>query len=125
MNPANPLPPLELDPRFIEAVRCFQEGDFDLASDGFEELFFESVREELPLVRLLLQVSVGVFHAQCGQRRPAVERLQEGMLAMGEVTDDRGFDLLALGSDVLQLIAEITAGGDQIRPRLVRRRAST
>lgn len=121
MNSASELPPLERDPRFEAAIRHFHEGEFDRAADGFEELFFEAVREELPLVRLLLQVSVGVFHAQCGQSRPALERLQEGLRALDDLTFDYGFDRSALRTDVERLIGEITAGRAQSRPRLLRR----
>ena len=112
---------MERDPRFAVAVAHFQAGDFDEASDGFEELFFEAVRDELAFVRVFLQVSAGVFHAQCGQRRPAVERLKEGLHAMDEVTNDRGFDLQALRRDAVRLIAQINAGEAQLRPKIVRR----
>lgn len=90
------LPPLEHDPRFHEALRHFAAGDWLEASDLFEELFFEAVRDEVPLVRALLQVSTGLHHIGRGQRRAAVERLEEGLLAIGEVTNPRGVDLEAL-----------------------------
>ena len=124
MNPPDQSVPVEKDPRFALAIAHFQAGDFDEASDGFEELFFEAVRDELGFVRVFLQISVGVFHAQCGQRRPAVERLEEGLRAVAEVKNDRGFDLQALGQDIERLIGQINAGEKQLRPKLVRRGAS-
>ena len=124
MNPPDQSVPVEKDPRFALAIAHFQAGDFDEASDGFEELFFEAVRDELGFVRVFLQISVGVFHAQCGQRRPAVERLEEGLRAVAEVKNDRGFDLQALRQDVERLIGQINAREKQLRPKLVRRGAS-
>jgi predicted metal-dependent hydrolase len=87
------LPPLEDDPRFAEALRHLDAGDWLEASDLFEELFFEAVRDELPLVRVLLQISTGMHHIARGQKRAARERLEEGMRVLVEVTDARGVDL--------------------------------
>ncbi len=90
------LPPLEDDPRFHEALRHFDAGDWLEASDLFEKLFFEAVRDELPLVRVLLQISTGMHHISRGQQRAARERLEEGLRGMGEVTNARGVDLAKL-----------------------------
>lgn len=87
------LPPLEDDPRFAAALAHFEAGDWLEASDLFEELFFESVRDEVPLVRALLQVSTGMHHLSRGQRRAARERLEEGLRALAGVTSARGVDL--------------------------------
>jgi hypothetical protein len=87
------LPPLEDDPRFHEALRHFDAGDWLEASDLFEELFFEAVRDELPLVRFLLQISTGMHHLARGQRRAAGERIEEGLRVFDEVTNARGVDL--------------------------------
>jgi hypothetical protein len=89
------LPPLEDDPRFAEGLRHLQGGDWLEASDLFEELFFEAVRDELPLVRFLLQVSTGMHHIARGQRRAAAQRLEEGLRALGDVTNARGVDVAA------------------------------
>src|SRR5687767_4309289 len=87
------LPPLEHDPRFADALRHLDAGDWLEASDLFEELFFEAVRDELPLVRVLLQISTGMHHVSRGQKRAARERLEEGLRVMGDVTNARGVDL--------------------------------
>ena len=92
------LPPLEDDPRFHEALRHFDAGDWLEASDLFEELFFEAVRDELPLVRVMLQISTGRHHLARGQHRAARERLEEGLRVMDEVTNARGVDLERLRS---------------------------
>src|SRR5688500_6658955 len=87
------LPPLEDDPRFHEALHHFDAGDWLEASDLFEELYFEAVRDELPLVRVLLQISTGMHHIARGQRRAARERIEEGLRVMSEVTDAHGVNL--------------------------------
>ncbi|HEY0160357.1 MAG TPA: DUF309 domain-containing protein [Thermoanaerobaculia bacterium] len=87
------LPPLEADSRFAEALGHLESGDWLEASDLFEELFFEAVRDELPLVRFLLQLSTGMHHVSRGQKRAARERLEEGLRVMGEVTNARGVEL--------------------------------
>jgi predicted metal-dependent hydrolase len=90
------LPPLEHDPRFADALRHFDAGDWLEASDLFEELFFEAVRDEVPLVRVMLQMSTGMHHLARGQRRAARERLEEGLRVLPEVGNARGVDLNAL-----------------------------
>lgn len=87
------LPPLEDDPRFAAALAHFGAGDWLEASDLFEELFFDAVRDEVPLVRALLQVSTGLHHISRGQRRAAIERLEEGLRVIETVTNARGVDL--------------------------------
>jgi predicted metal-dependent hydrolase len=109
---------LEHDPRFLAAVAQFNAGKFYEAGDGFEELFFEAVRDEVELVRAMLQVSVGAYHADTGQRRPAIERLEEALLAIERVTNDRGYDLGRLRDDIRVLMREIRAGKVLSWPRI-------
>jgi predicted metal-dependent hydrolase len=84
------------DPRFLRGIALFNEGDYLEASDCFEELFFEGIRDEPDFIRIFLQFSVGIFHAQTGQWRPAVERIEEGVRLVAANENDRGFDLAAL-----------------------------
>ncbi|HEV7764623.1 MAG TPA: DUF309 domain-containing protein [Thermoanaerobaculia bacterium] len=100
------LPPLEHDPRFAEALRHFEAGDWLEASDLFEELFFEAVRDEVPLVRVLLQISTGMHHIARGQHRAARERLEEGLRVIDEVTNARGVDLVGWRSRVMTVLGE-------------------
>lgn len=100
------LPPLEDDPRFAEALAHFARGDWLEASDLFEELFFEAVRDEVPLVRTLLQISTGMHHLSRGQRRAAVERLEEGLRALDTVTNRRGVDLEAVRARAGTVLAQ-------------------
>lgn len=109
------LPPLEDDPRFAEALRHFAGGDWLEASDLFEELFFEAVRDEVPLVRALLQISTGMHHISRGQRRAAAQRLEEGIRAIDAVTSARGVDLEALRAQAQAALAEF-AWNSQEKP---------
>jgi hypothetical protein len=94
------LPPLEEDPRFAAALAHLRSGDWLEASDLFEELYFEAVRDEVPLVRVLLQISTGMHHISRGQLRAAAQRLEEGLRCMAAVTNARGVDLAALQEQV-------------------------
>ena len=98
------------DPRFIRGVTLFNEGEYVEASDCFEELFFEGVRDEPEFVRIFLQFSVGIHHAEVGQRRPACERIDEGLRVLASCSDDHGIDLPSLG-------AGMRAGAQAIRDR--------
>ena len=99
------LPPLEDDPRFALALRHVAERDWLEASDLFEELFFEAVRDEVPLVRVLLQLTTAMHHLSRGQRNAARERLEEGLRAMRDVTNARGVDLDSLAEEAQRAIA--------------------
>lgn len=103
------LPPeaIETDPRFARGVTLFNSQEFYEAGDLFEELFFEAVGGELEFIRAFLQVSVGCVHAERRQPRPAIERLREAVLAIGRVTDDRGYELASLRSDILKLMSHL------------------
>ena len=96
---------IHTDARFLRGVELFNQHEFFDASEEFEELFFEAIRDEVEFVRVFLQVSVGLFHTQMKQWRPGVERLQEGVLAIDRVVDDRGYDLAALRGDAERAIA--------------------
>lgn len=104
------LPPLACDPRFAEALAYFEAGDWLEASDLFEELFFEAVRDEVPIVRALLQVSTGMHHISRGQRRAATERLEEGLRVLDGVTNAHGVDLEALRRRARETIVRLRRG---------------
>ena len=108
------LPALEDDPRFAEALAHFANRDWLEASDLFEELFFEAVRDEVPLVRALLQISTGMHHISRGQRRAAVERLEEGLRAIETVTNPRGVDLAALRAQARAALAQFARNSQEL-----------
>lgn len=89
-------------------MQLFNEGEYLEASDLFEELFFEGVDDEPDFIRIFLQFSVGIYHAQVSQRRPAVERIDEGLRLVAANVDDHGIDLATLAKGM-------RAGANQIR----------
>jgi hypothetical protein len=88
--------PLTADPRFVRGIALFNAGEYLESSDLFEELFFEGIRDEPDFIRIFLQFSVGIYHAETGQWRPAVERIEEGLLLVASNQNDRGIDLVTL-----------------------------
>jgi predicted metal-dependent hydrolase len=109
------------DPRFIRGLELFNEGEYLEASDVFEELFFEGVRGEPDFVRVFLQFSVGIYHAECGQWRPAVERIEEGLQLAATIQNDRMIDLPELAAGMKMGVAAVR---EKRRPRwpAIRRR---
>ena len=107
------LPPLENDPRFPTALAHVAAGDWLEAADLFEELYFEAVRDEVPLVTALLQISTGMHHISRGQRRAAVERLAEGLRVLETVTNARGVDLAQLRKQARAAIAQFARNSQE------------
>jgi predicted metal-dependent hydrolase len=106
------------DPRFIRGIALFNDGDYLEASDCFEELFFEGVRDEPDFIRIFLQFSVGIFHAQTGQWRPAVERIEEGLRLAAANQDDRGLDLVTLAASVKTGVKSVRDGRSASWPQI-------
>lgn len=117
--------PIEDDPRFLRGVALFNEGEFLDASEEFEDLFFEAVRDEVDFVRVFLQASTGIHHVERGQLRAAIERIEEGLKVIPAVRDPRGWHLAKLADDLKAVIPRIEArlAGDRSRiawPRIER-----
>lgn len=92
------------DPRFLQGIELFNAGDFDEAGDLFEDLFFEAVMWEVEFTRLLLQLSVGMLHAQRHQWRAAGERLGEGLKALDRLDKERGLPPPLLRAEIVSAI---------------------
>jgi predicted metal-dependent hydrolase len=107
------------DPRFIRGVTVFNEGEYLEASDCFEELFFEGVRDEPDFIRIFLQFSVGIHHAEFGQWRPAVERIEEGLLLVAQNQNDRGIDLVALAVGMKGGVRSVRERSKPVWPTIV------
>ncbi|HXA19750.1 MAG TPA: DUF309 domain-containing protein [Thermoanaerobaculia bacterium] len=104
------------DPRFLRGIALFNAGDYLDASDCFEELFFEGNRDEPDFIRIFLQFSVGIHHAQMGQWRPAVERIEEGLLLVSANQDDRGIDLAGLANQMKARVRSIREKSKPVWP---------
>jgi predicted metal-dependent hydrolase len=120
MNPSTADAPLELikDERFTRGVTLFNEGEYLEASDCFEELFFEGVRDEPDFIRIFLQFSVGIHHAEFGQWRPAVERIEEGLLLIASNQNDRGIDLAALAEGMKDGVRSVREKSKPVWPAI-------
>jgi hypothetical protein len=112
------------DPRFHAGVAAMNAHDYFDASEIFEDLFFEAVRDEVLFARLFLQVATGAHHLERGQRGAAADRLAEGLKALDLITNDRGWDLARLGDELRTLIANVRAGERWTWPE-VRRKATS
>jgi len=98
------------DPRFREGIRLFNAGDYLEASECFEDLFFEGVRDEPEFVRIFLQFAVGIHHVEMRQIRPATERIEEGLRLVPLTRDDRRVDLVLLAKGMRSGLAALRAG---------------
>jgi predicted metal-dependent hydrolase len=107
------------DPRLLAGIAHFNAGDYDLAADAFEELFFEAVRDEVEFIRALMQVATGIHHVERNQFRAAIERLQEGVRVIDAITNDRGYDFARLRADVIALLPKIAARSRGAKERIV------
>ena len=107
------------DPRFIRGIALFNDGEYLEASDLFEELFFEGVRDEPDFIRIFLQFSVGIHHAQMGQWRPAVERIEEGLLLVASNQDDREIDLAGLANQMKAGVRSIRGKSKPVWPTII------
>ena len=107
------------DPRFIRGVELFNAGDYLEASDEFEDLFFEAVRDEVEFVRIFLQFSTGLHHVQTRQRRPAIERIEVGLQVIAP--NDFGIDLVALRNGMKSGLAAFARGERAAWPRISKR----
>jgi len=102
-----PAPDIGDDERFARAIALFNEREYADAADLFEELFFEAVFGEVELARALLQIATGAHHVERGQRRVAIERIDEGLIALRAVRDSRGIDVPRLEDEVAAFVAWI------------------
>ena len=70
---------LMADPRFGEAVRLFNAGEWYACHDGFEELWHETQAPCRRGLQAILQVAVAHLHLERGNRRGATVLLGEGL----------------------------------------------
>jgi predicted metal-dependent hydrolase len=70
---------LMADPRFGEAVRLFNGGEWYACHDGLEELWHETAGPLRPVLQGMLQLAVGQLHLERGNRRGATILTGEGL----------------------------------------------
>ncbi len=79
MSPGGEEERLVSDPRFQEAVRHFNAGDWYACHDGFEELWHETQGAMRPVLQGFLQIAVAELHLERGNRRGATVLMGEGL----------------------------------------------
>ena len=67
------------DPRFGEAVRLFNAGEWYACHDGFEDLWHETQAPCRRVLQGILQIAVAHLHLERGNRRGATVLLGEGI----------------------------------------------
>ncbi len=70
---------LMVDPRFGDAVRLFNAGEWYACHDGFEELWHETQAPCRKVLQGILQIAVAHLHLERGNRRGATVLLGEGL----------------------------------------------
>ena len=68
-----------VDPRFGEAVRLFNAGEWYACHDGFEELWHETQAPCRRVLQGILQIAGAHLHLEHGNRRGATVLLGEGL----------------------------------------------
>ncbi len=94
---------LRADPRFAEAVRLFNAGEWYACHDGFEELWHETLGPERAVLQGILQVAVAHLHLERGNRHGATVLLGEGLGRL------RPYGTTALGLDLVSLTTAVAA----------------
>lgn len=102
---------LMADPRFGEAIRLFNAGEWYACHDGLEELWHETAGPLRPVLQGLLQLAVGQLHLERGNRRGATILTGEGLGRL------QRFEAPCLGLDLPDLCRQarcwlITLQGD-------------
>jgi predicted metal-dependent hydrolase len=103
---------LMADPRFREAVRLFNAGEWYACHDGFEELWHETSGPLRPVLQGILQIAVAQLHLERGNRRGAMILTGEGLGRLATVPSPRlGLDLDALRSQARPLLEALQGEG--------------
>ncbi len=88
---------LVADPRFQEAVRRFNAGDWYACHDGFEELWHETQGPMRPVLQGVLQIAVAELHQERGNRRGATVLMGEGLGRLQDCGEEAlGLSLVSL-----------------------------
>jgi len=88
---------LMADPRFGDAVRLFNAGEWYACHDGFEELWHETQAPCRKVLQGILQIAVAHLHLERGNRRGATVLLGEGLGRLQAAGDECfGLDLTLL-----------------------------
>ena len=88
---------LMVDPRFGDAVRLFNAGQWYACHDGFEELWHETQGPCRRVLQGILQIAVAHLHLERNNLRGATVLLGEGLGRLQNAGDEQfGLDLARL-----------------------------
>lgn len=88
---------LMVDPRFGDAVRLFNAGQWYACHDGFEELWHETQGPCRRVLQGILQIAVAHLHLERNNLRGATVLLGEGLGRLHNAGDEQfGLDLARL-----------------------------
>jgi hypothetical protein len=91
-----------------QGINYFNNADFFLAHDFFEELWVNCDREDRKFFQGLIQVSVGCYHLTCKNYSGALSQLDKGIQKLnGYLPSYYNIDLADLTNKVDQLVLEL------------------
>lgn len=103
---------LSADPRFVEAVRLFNDGQWYACHDGFEELWHETAGPLRPVLQGILQLAVAQLHRERGNLRGATILTGEGLGRLQAAqASGLGLDLAGLRSTARLWLGALQEGG--------------
>ncbi|WP_231597891.1 DUF309 domain-containing protein [Synechococcus sp. CBW1002] len=103
------------DPRFDQAVRLFNAGEWYDCHDGFEELWHETQGPLRPVLQGILQIAVAQIHLGRGNLRGAMVLLGEGVGRLGPCGPTAlGLDLERLRQPALTQLQTLQLGGEPL-----------
>ena len=84
-------------PKLTQAIEKFNQGDYFRAHDALEELWMPETGPTRPFYQSLIQISVGLLHAQRGNHKGALSLLSQGLEKLGHFPNPYlGVNLAAL-----------------------------
>ena len=92
----------------IAGIELFNNADFFSAHDFFEELWFESKRDDKLFFQGLVQISVGCYHLICGNYKGASSQLNKGKTKLRSYLPSyKNLDLKKLLTEIELLLLDL------------------
>ena len=107
------MSPIQVDPRFQQAVALFNGHDWYGAHDLFEELWHETGDPERRWLQGMVQLSVALLHRQRGNVHGAMVLLGEASGRLGSaMSPPTGLDQDSLLGPLQRLLSRLQSGQD-------------
>lgn len=106
-------------PYLDEGVRLFEAGDYFLAHETLEEHWVEADASERDFLQGLIQLSVGLLHANKGNRKGALLQFRKSASRLEGYPDvHQGIDLAAVRTFLASAPSRLEAGDPLTPPTL-------